>query len=132
MTSELSGRGLAFPIRVAEGGGLRYATGERKLRESMWLILATRPGERLLRPAFGGLDYHPFEPNDPGARFRLADIARRNLTQWEPRIDVLEVTAEQDPEQESVVLIRVAYRVRATNAAYNLVYPLYLDERAVR
>jgi phage baseplate assembly protein W len=53
---------------------------------------------------------------------------REGLTRYEPRIDVLDVTATAAPERENLLLIRVSYRVRANNAIGNLVYPFYIRE----
>ena len=47
------------------------------------------------------------------------------LGQWEPRIEVLEVRAEADPQDPSCLLVNVMYLVRATNDERNLVYPFY-------
>ena len=49
------------------------------------------------------------------------------LVDWEARIDVLDVTVDTDPETRDRLDIKVEYRVRATNALHNLVYPFYLD-----
>ena len=44
------------------------------------------------------------------------------------RIDVLEVHVDAPPGEPALLLIRVDYRIRENNAAYNLVYPFYLQE----
>jgi phage baseplate assembly protein W len=53
---------------------------------------------------------------------------RTALIQWEARIDVEEVTVEIDTSEAGKLLITIRYRVRATNAQHNLVYPFYLQE----
>jgi uncharacterized protein len=42
----------------------------------------------------------------------------------------IDVTAETAPAEPNLLLLRVAYRVRATNALGNLVFPFYLNEAA--
>ncbi len=56
---------------------------------------------------------------------------REALTEWEPRIDLLDVSVEQPEGQENLILIRVEYRIRANNAVQNLVYPFYVTEGGV-
>jgi hypothetical protein len=52
------------------------------------------------------------------------------LTLWEPRIDVLDVRAESPADQRNILTIHIDYRIRANNAIFNLVYPLFLFEGA--
>ena len=53
---------------------------------------------------------------------------RKALTEYEPRIDVLEVRVETGPEEPNKVLIRVDYRIRSTNSFHNMVYPFFIHE----
>jgi phage baseplate assembly protein W len=53
---------------------------------------------------------------------------REALIQWEPRIELKEVSALKDTNDASRVTIEISYAVRATNNPYNLVYPFYLNE----
>ena len=47
-------------------GRLRFATGPDALREALWNLLMTSPGERLMQPAFGaGLATRIGQPNTP-------------------------------------------------------------------
>jgi uncharacterized protein len=55
---------------------------------------------------------------------------RRALIAYEPRIDVLDVVMESPVGEPNLLLIRIAYRVRANNALGNLVYPFFLREGA--
>ena len=50
---------------------------------------------------------------------------------WEPRIDLDSVRVTDSPDQASLVLISIDYRIRATNELFNMVYPLYLTEGVV-
>jgi phage baseplate assembly protein W len=128
-TDALIGSGFQFPIRVNERGGLNWSAGPQRIQDAVWLILATAPGERLMRPAFGaGVDDFVFEPNDAASRTRLATAIAHALTRDEPRIELTGVTVEEVPDGPSAVLVRVEYRIRSTNELHNLVYPLYLQE----
>ena len=50
------------------------------------------------------------------------------LVEYEPRIDVLGVDASAALEDDTMLLVRIDYRVRATNAQSNLVYPFFITE----
>jgi phage baseplate assembly protein W len=52
---------------------------------------------------------------------------RDALLRWEPRVEVLAVEVEPDPQEPARLLVRVDYRVRTTNNQFNLVYPFYLE-----
>ncbi|UCD87229.1 MAG: GPW/gp25 family protein, partial [Desulfobacterales bacterium] len=60
------GRGWSFPLHPV-AGRLTWVGGEEKIRQSLWLILATAPGERAMRPEFGcAIHDLVFEPNTAG------------------------------------------------------------------
>lgn len=129
--ADFVGRGAAFPLRPGRVGRLDFAGGEDKIRQSIWLILSTAPGERQMRPDFGcGIHDLVFEANTSRLRGVVEEKVREALTRWEPRIDVTGVRAETPPEERNYLLIRVDYRVRANNAFFNLVYPFFINEGA--
>ena len=45
---------------------------------------------------------------------------------WEPRIRVVHVEAEPDPEAHHRLLIRITYEIKATHDQRSLVYPFYI------
>ena len=61
-------------------------------------------------------------------RGNIAHEVRQTLTQWEARIDVLDVNVSTVADEQNKLLIRVDYQVRSTNAFHNLVYPFYIQE----
>jgi phage baseplate assembly protein W len=60
----------------------------------------------------------------------VVQTVREALVAFEPRIDVLDISAESAPEEPNLLLIRINYRIRANNARGNLVYPFYIEESA--
>ena len=56
----------------------------------------------------------------------MVQTVREALVAFEPRIDVLDISAESAPEEPNLLLIRINYRIRANNARGNLVYPFYI------
>jgi phage baseplate assembly protein W len=124
------GQGLRFPLEVV-GGRLALSHGERKIEESIRFILGTARGERVMRPEMGcGVHDLVFSPGGTATRTRVTDSVRQALVLHEPRIDVLEVTAESPHGAPNLLLIRVAYRIRENNAVTNLVYPYFITEGA--
>lgn len=130
MTAPFLGTGWRYPVRVGPAGGLVLTTGPDEIAQSIWLVLATAPGERAMRPTFGcGIHQLVFSPNNPVARGDVGHHVREALTRWEPRIDVLDVQVTDGPGGPSTLLVRVDYRIRATNSFGNLVYPFFVNEQ---
>lgn len=122
------GTGWRFPPRVDARGSLAWATAEQDVEQSVWLIVATGRNEREMRPTFGcGIHDTVFAPNSPMTRGQVADHVRRALIEWEPRIEVLRVDVTS-PDDPTVLLVEIEYRVRTTNTVQNLVYPFYIQE----
>lgn len=120
------GRGLRWPLS-ATGGALDRAAYEASVRQSVWIILSTSKGERVMRPDFGcGIHELVFAPNTPSTAGRLVAAVREALLDFEPRIDVRDVEVSTSGEQGQVLLLSIDYEVRATNNVFNLVYPFYL------
>lgn len=129
MTDTFLGQGWRFPVRVNARGGLDWSSGEDSIQEAVWTILSTPRRSRIMEPLFGcGIHDYVFKPNNPATRAAITDEIRAALVHWEPRIDVLRVTAASPPDTANTLLISVDYRIRANNAARNIVYPFYITE----
>lgn len=125
------GTGWKFPVRISPCGGLSYASGEQSVEEAIWILLGTARGERQMLPRFGcGIHDLVFAPNSATTRGNVQHLVKDALTEWEPRIDVLDVSVRAAESEENTMLIRVDYRVRSNNTFANLVYPFYLTEGA--
>ena len=121
------GSGWGFPISVDERGRLRTAAYEESVRQSVWIILGTAKGERVMRPDFGcGIYELVFALNSAGTEGKIAHEVREALLLHEPRIDVRDVQVEAQGDGDAL-LISIDYEVRATNNVFNLVYPFYLE-----
>jgi len=130
ITRAFLGVGWKFPLQVNSGGGVAVSLYEQRVEESIYLILSTSRGERVMLPDFGcGIHDLVFQVNDPRTRSVVVEQVRQALVKYEPRVDVLDVRADSAPEQPNLLLIRVNYRIRANNAMGNLVYPFYIQER---
>lgn len=126
---EFLGSGWKFPLQVNAKGGIAISRYEQSIEESIYMILGTAKGERIMMPNFGcGMHDNVFAPNNPVVVTMVVDSARRALVAHEPRIDVLTVNAETSDEEPNLLIIRINYRVRANNTVENLVYPFYITE----
>jgi hypothetical protein len=102
--------------RPDSAGRLRYPTLEESVRQSIRIILQTRPGERLMRPGFGGgLELYLHEPNTLTTRRRIRDLINESLTRWEPRILLDRVDVWEVEERPDTIRIEIVYRLRLTN-----------------
>jgi uncharacterized protein len=121
------GAGWSFPMGVDGRGGLALSTEDQNIARGMFLILSTAKGERRMRPNFGcGIHDLVFAPNDA----TTAGLVRYHVTEalgwWEPRVEVVEVDVQTDPDEPGRLIVDIKYRVKSTNDERSLVYPFYL------
>lgn len=130
-TRQYLGVGWKFPLQVTTQGRMAGARYEQRVEESIYFILSTAKGERLMLPDFGcSIHELVFAPNNASTLSLAVQHVQRALVDQERRIDVLDVTVQTTDEQPNLLLIRVTYRVRANHAIGNLVYPFYLREQS--
>jgi len=97
------------------------------VRQSVLLLLTTRPGERIMLPTYGcELDQLLFDPNDDTTAGLAIHYVRKALTRWEPRIDILHLDASRSAEDPSRLDISLHFRVRPTLSEQHLVHSLRL------
>jgi phage baseplate assembly protein W len=127
MSGDFLGVGWTSPVELDENGQVVMAKYEDCVRQSIWTILSTARGERLMRPDFGcGIHDLVFASNSAATIGEIVSEVSEALIEWEPRIDVLNVDVQTAPNQPNQLLIQINYQVRTTNNRFNLVYPFYL------
>jgi len=132
MSKPFLGVGWKFPVCVNGAGEIWRAEYEESVQQSIWIILGTAKGERVMRPDFGcGIYDLVFENVTASTAGRISQAVRESLLFLEPRIDVLDVAVTSENGGE-VLLISIDYEVRATNNVFNLVYPFYLERGVSR
>jgi len=129
MSKPFLGVGTAFPLRIdTSTKGVARAEYEESVRQAILIILGTAKGERVMRPDFGcGIHDLVFANNGPVTVARVIREVHESLLRLEPRIDVTQVDVAMGATS-NVLLIDIDYEVRATNTAFNLVYPFYLQQ----
>lgn len=126
------GRGFGFPVSVqAATGQFQESAGEEDIRQAVCIILATRKGERVMRPEFGCDIYNfMFGTMDDTSIHLMEEAVKEALMRWEPRIREIEVRGRLSGSYSGVIEFHIGYVVRSTNSKYNLVYPFYISEGA--
>ncbi|MEW6733652.1 MAG: GPW/gp25 family protein [Acidobacteriota bacterium] len=126
MSKLFLGSGWHYPINIDDQGLLLTTEYEESVQQSIWIILGTAKGERVMRPDFGCSVYDlVFDINSATTAGRVAQEIKEALLLFEPRIDLIDVQVTQENDGE-VMLISIDYQIRATNNGFNLVYPFYL------
>jgi phage baseplate assembly protein W len=125
---EFLGRGWRFPVSLNRTGGVSSSAYEDNVRQSIFIILGTAPGERLRRPDFG-CDVHAlvFKPNNPTTAGLAEYYCEESLAKWEPRIYNIEAKAVVSTDEPSRLDIRITYTIRKSNRDDSLVFPFFLQ-----
>lgn len=126
------GRGWSFPPGFSPvAASVDMAAGDADIRQSIWTILSTRPGERIMLATFGcDLQSMVFTSLTPTSAAEIGKIVTTAIINWEPRITV-ENTSVTETEMAGWISISVDYVVRQTNSRSNLVYPFCLSEASL-
>jgi phage baseplate assembly protein W len=132
--AEFLGVGWGFPVQLNKSQErFSVAEYEESVRQAIWIILSTSPGERVMRSDFGcAIHELVFAPNNATTRGMAERYVSEALLNWEPRIEVLSVRAEAAGERDEELLINIDYQVAMTDSRFNLVYPFYLDRGTPR
>ncbi len=127
ITNSFIGNGWRWPIQLDTTGGIGMVSGATDLEQAMYLILATSPGERPMRPEFGSrLAEFVFAGGNATTAAMIAAEVRWSLLRWEPRVDITDVVVSTDPDDAATLWIDIRYTVKATNDRRNLVFPFYV------
>jgi hypothetical protein len=102
-------------------GRLGWPSLERSVRDSIRIILTTRPGEQLMRPRFGaGLQNFLDEGNTISLRRQIQSAVLENLQNYENRITVDAIAVDPVPDSPSEVQVQISYRLLRTNVAQQI------------
>jgi phage baseplate assembly protein W len=124
---EFLGRGLRFPVSLNLNGGVSTSQLEENVRQSVFVILGTAPGERLYRPQFG-CQIHDlmFAPNNELTAARAEVFCEEAIYKFEPRIQKVACRAIPNKDEPNRLDIRIEYVIAGKNEKRNLVFPFYL------
>jgi uncharacterized protein len=115
-------------LRPDPQGQLHYLNLEDSLRQSIQIILSTRPGEQLMQPDFGGgLATFLHEPNTLITQRRIRDRIYESLTQWESRLLLQRVDVQTVPDQPSHLRVEIVYQIKRTGALQQMGLTMQLE-----
>jgi phage baseplate assembly protein W len=111
-----------------ENGELHFPSLEASVRQSIQVILQTRPGEQLMHPQFGaGLEDYLNAPNTLTTHRQIRDVITDSLTRWERRIHLDRVEVATVPNKPTQVRVEIAYRLRRTGVPQQVRLTLQLE-----
>jgi phage baseplate assembly protein W len=124
------GRGWSFPPEFdLSRGRVIMVSEEEDIAESLYVILSTIPGERVMFPRFGcGIHKMVFEEMSVTLITQLKEIIYKSILNFEPRIKLNSVSVGSSDPLDGILQITIDYTVRKTNSRNNMVYPFYLRE----
>jgi uncharacterized protein len=121
------GKGLRFPVSVNLNGGVSSSALEENVRQSIFIVLGTAPGERLNRPDFGCRIHDlMFAPNNDITAALAEVYCKDAIYKFEPRIEHVIVRAAANADQPNRLDLRIEYIIAGKNDKRNLVFPFYL------
>ena len=124
------GKGLRFPVSVNLNGGVSSSVLEENVRQSIFIILGTAPGERIYRPDFGCRIHDlMFEPNNAITAAAAGVYCEEAIYKYEPRIESVTCRARPNVDEPNRLDVRLEYVIAGKNEKKNLVYPFYLKQQ---
>jgi hypothetical protein len=126
------GVGWGFPPSFTAGGReVELVGGADDIHQSLQILLATRPGERVMQESFGcDLTGVLFEEIDQRMVNNLTNLVREAILYHETRIRLDALDVVPDAADAGLLRITLEYTVLASNSRFNMVYPFYINEAA--
>jgi len=102
-------------LTISNRGTVEMVEGNAAVRQAILMLLATRPGERVMRPNYGcNLHRLVFSPNDDTTAGLAIHYVRQAIERWEPRVDIVTLDASRSDASPGLLELTLEYRVRAT------------------
>lgn len=115
--------GKTVGLTVSNRGGIEMLEGQDSVRQAILMLLATRPGERVMRPNYGcNLHRLVFAPNNDTTAGLAIHYVRQAMERWEPRVELTHLDAFRSEASPGLLEIYFEYRVRATLQTEKLAY----------
>jgi phage baseplate assembly protein W len=115
-------------LQYSPRGGIDMVEGNDSVRQAIFLLLSTVPGERVMRPDYGCLIHRlVFSPNDDTTAGLAIHYVRRAIERWEPRVELLRLDATRNPVSPERLDLVLEYRVLATGRVESGEFALNLE-----
>lgn len=124
------GTGWSFPPTFDRfSNAVKMVSELEDISESIYLILETFPGERIMQPAFGCyLKRLVFEKLDESLVVQINEVIAKALLYFEPRVKFINAEVISTDNIAGFINLRVNFTVIITNTRHNIVYPFYFTE----
>ena len=107
----------------------KMVSEEQDIYESLYILLSTKPGERVMQPSYGcGLHAMVHETINDSTITAITDVIERAVLFFEPRVTLNDIDVNIDEAYEGKLKITLNYTIRKTNTRSNIVYPFYYLE----
>jgi len=131
-------------ILFSSTAGIEMVEEDAAVGQAVYLLLATSPGERVMRPLYGcDLRHLVFSPNDETTAGLAIHYVRQALQRGEPRVEIVRIDAGRNlvtpermdrevgrsaPEDDSGAMLDIflEYRVRSTQRVERLIFSVDL------
>jgi uncharacterized protein len=125
--ANIIGRGWSFPPKLNDRNRISLVQNDVEIRQAIYIIINTIPGERVMRPDFG-CEIHSliFWPANDQTAAIAERYVREALGRWEPRIQVQQVRVTPGATELGELFIEVVYQIKGDHDLRSLVYPYYL------
>jgi phage baseplate assembly protein W len=125
--NDFIGRRLSFPVRLDDRNLLAMVGGDTAIRQSLYIIIMTVPGERVMRPDFG-CQIHEliFYPANAETAALAERYVREAVMRWEPRITLHDVIVTPSGGAVGELWIELRYEIKGQNDPRSMVFPYYL------
>jgi len=115
--------GKSAGLSISNRGGIEMIEGKAAVRQAIFTLLATRPGERVMRPNYGcNLHRLVFSPNDDTTAGLAIHYVRQAIERWEPRVEIIRLDSSRSEAIPGLLELYLEYRVRATLQTERIAY----------
>ena len=127
------GTGWSFPPAfLRQSCTVAMVSAEVDVKESLWILLSTMKGERIMLPTYGCDIWRlVFRAINTTLIGQVEQMIAKAILNWEPRVTVVDLVVSPRPGTVGVLDVEIEYLIRATNSRSNLVYPFYLEEGTI-
>jgi phage baseplate assembly protein W len=114
-------------LGISPTGGIEMVEDHASVRQAIFLLVSTIPGERVMRPDYG-CDLHKliFSPNDNTTAGLAIYYVRQAIDRWEPRVQVTYIDADPHPEEPGRLDILLEYRLRRADRTEQITFSINL------
>lgn len=112
---------------ISPTGGIEMVEDHASVRQAIFILITTIPGERVMRPDYG-CDLHKliFSPNDNTTAGLAIYYVRQAIDRWEPRVQVTYIDADPHPEEPGRLDILLEYRLRRADRTEQITFSINL------